>query len=164
MAKIINAGYTDTAYSGTPVLTRGKLNFAADFRIAKDSPDTLTLINLTSPFDRIEENMLKFTNVPNIYDKTAIDPSVYAPSRRGVNLYTKLTNVYQVTDDADAMFVQHLPVTVSITIRAPQSPYIDSTTIQTVLARAVSTFYDTGSETTTRLNAALRGSLKPSDL
>lgn len=163
MSKIISAGYTDTTTTATQ-LDRGPLNFGADFRVKAEGPGTLTLVNITSPFDRTEEIMMNVTNIANIYDKTSIDPSVYASNKRGVNLYSKVTDIYQITDDTDPSFVVQSPLSVSITIRAQQSEYITATHVQTAIARAVSTFYDTGSEALTRLNAALRGSLKPSDL
>jgi hypothetical protein len=164
MAKIISPGYTDTSIPENPVLTRGKLNYNKDFRPAKDGNGSLTLVNITSPMDRPEEILMNFSQIKNIYDKTSIDPSVYAPSTKGVNLYLKLQDTYQVTDDTDPSFVQHLPITASITLRVPQSEFITATNVQTVLARAVSGLYDTGSVAVDRLNAALRGSLKPSDL
>lgn len=162
--KQISVGYTDTPISGTPTLARGKLNFGADFRVKDEGAGKLILTNITSPLDRNEEIMYSTTSVANIYDKTSIDPSVYAPSRKGVNLYSKITDIYEVTDSTDADFLIQLPVSVSITIRTANSPYIDANAVQAVVARAVSTLYDTDSESITRLNALLRGSLKPSDL
>lgn len=163
MAKVINAGYSDTATTAT-TLARGPLNFGADFRLKVDKSGEMTLVNITSPFDRPEEILMNVSNIANIYDKTSIDPSVHAPNRRGVNLYTKITDIYKVTDDTDPSFEQHLPLSVSIVIRAPQSEYISAAHVQTVLARCVSALYDTGASTTTRLNGILRGALKPSDL
>lgn len=163
MSKIKSPGYTDTATTATQ-LDRGPLNFGADFRVSRDSGNALTLVNITSPFDRTEEIMMNFSQVANIYEKTSIDPSVYAPNKRGVTLYSKLSDTYQITDSTDASFVQHLPVSASLTIRSIQSEYITAEDVCTVIARLVSTFFDTGSETYIRLNAALRGSLKPSDL
>lgn len=164
MAKVINAGYTDTAIAENPKLTRGKLNFGADFRTKKEAAGEMVLVNITSPLDRCEEIFYNVTSVKNIYDKTDIHPSVQAPSSRGVNLYTKLNDVYAITDSVDASFLEHHPVGVSITVRTSSSEYITAEIIQTAVARAVSCLYDTGSESTTRLNALLRGSIKPSDL
>lgn len=163
MSKVISPGYTDTATTATQ-LDRGALNFGANFRVKTDKAGDMSLVNITSPFDRTEEIQYSVSNIANIYDKTAIDPSVHAPNKRGVNVYLRLQDVYQVSDDTDPSFLQHLPVSVSIVIRAPQSEFITASHVQTVLARAVSGLYDTGSEEVTRLNAILRGSLKPSDL
>lgn len=162
--KTLNPGYTDTAIAENPVLTRGKLNFEADFRIKKEAAGELVLTNITSPLDRPEEILLNVTDIKNVYEKTSVDPSAYSPSRRGINLYSKLTNHYSLTDSEDADFLNVLPISVSITVRTPASEYVTPTVIQTVVARAVSTLYDTGSESTTRLGSILRGALKPADL
>lgn len=164
MSKIISPGYTDTAIVGDPVLVRGKLNFGADFRVQSDSKGEMILTNITSPLDRGETIQQSYSNISNIYEKTGIDPSVYAPSKRGVNIYTKLSDTYAVTDSVDADFLQHLPVSVSIVVRTASSEYLTAADVQTVVARAVSCLYDTDDESTTRLNAILRGSLRPSDL
>lgn len=164
MSIIINKGYTDTFYEGTPTLTRGKLNFARDFRVKKDSGGELLLANLTSPLDRGEQIMLTHNTIKNVYDKTDIDPSVYAPSRRGVALYAKIQDTFEVTDSSDAEFCQHLPLKASLSITVPASAHITAADIEVLVGRLVSTLYDTGSVTTERLNALLRGSLKPSDL
>lgn len=164
MAKIVSKGFTDTAIPENPVLVRGKLNFAKDFRVKSENGKTLILTNLTSPLDRNEEIMYSVSSIQNIYDKTDIDPSVYAPSKRGISLYAKISETYQVSDDTDAEFVQNLPIKASISISVPASQYITATEVQTIVARLVSTLYETGSESTDRLNALLRGSLKPSDL
>jgi hypothetical protein len=164
MGKIISTGYTDTAYTGTPVLTRGKLNFTSDFRVGQTKADQIVLVNLTSPNDRIEKATIAFSNIKDIYQNTEIDPSVYAPSRRGINLYVQLKDTYSVTDDVDADFEQHLPISVSMTIRVPASQFLTAEHVQTVLARAVSLLYDQNSIAVTRLNSLLKGSLTPTEL
>lgn len=164
MSKLINAGYTDTPITGDPVLVRGKLNFGADFRVQRENAGEMILTNITSPLDRKENILYNVTDVKNIYDKTDIHPSVQAPSTKGINLYAKVSDVYAVTDSTDADFLQHLPVSVSITIRVPSLEYITADVVQSVMARCVSTLYETDSETTVRLNSLLRGAIKPSDL
>lgn len=164
MAKVINAGYTDSPITGNPVLVRGKLNFGKDFRVQREGAGEMVLTNITSPLDRRENIMYNVTDVKNIYAKTDIHPSVQAPSTRGINLYTRLTDTYAVTDDTDADFLQHLPVSVSITIQSIASQYISADVIEQSLARCVSTLYETDSQTTSRLNSLLRGAIKPSDL
>lgn len=164
MAKVISTGYTDTAIAENPVLTRGKLNFTSDFRLGTTKSDQLTLVNLTSPNDRVEKALITVSDIKDVYQNTDIDPSVYAPSRRGINLYVQLKDTYSVTDSVDADFEQHLPISASITVRVPASQYLTAEHVQTAVARAVSLLYDQGSVTTTRLNSLLKGSLKPSEL
>lgn len=164
MSKITNVGYTDSPIAGNPVLVRGKLNFGADFRVQKEGAGEMTLTNITSPLDRKEVIMYNVTDIKNIYDKTDIHPSVQAPNARGINLYTKVSDIYAITDSTDANFLQHLPVSASITIRIGNSEYMTAEVAQAVVARCVSTLYETDSVSTTRLNSLLRGAIKPSDL
>lgn len=164
MAKVISLGFADTSITEVPKLMRGKLNFAADWRPTKDTGAELHLVNLTGPSrDRQEEIMLQCTPVADIYSKTSISPDTYGPSKKGVNVYSRISDVVEVTE-AGTTFLERHPISVSIVIRCSQSEYISADLVQTMVARAVSTLYDTGSETTTRLNAILRGSLKPSGI
>jgi hypothetical protein len=167
MSKTVSVGYTDTAISGVPGpvnFIRGLVNFGADWRkkIATDSE--LIMTNLTSPVDRPEKFRLSFSEVANIYAGTDIDQAVYAPSKRGVSVLCQLTETYSVTDSTDASFRIDLPISAHIVIKIPASEYLTADMVQTVAGRLVSGLYDTGSTTTARLNAIIRGSLSPSDL
>lgn len=163
MSKVINRGYTDTATTATQLDRRG-LNFGADFRVQKDNGPQLELVNITGPLDRSETIYYNVTPIANVYDKSGIDASAFAPNKRGVNIYVRLADIYQVTDSTDAAFLQQLPLSASLTIRIPQSEFITTGDVETLVAGLVSALYETGSETQTRLSSILRGSLKPSDL
>lgn len=166
MGKVVNVGYTDTPISGVTSLDlpRGLLNFAADWRVKTDTPGEVVISNLTSPVDRPERIRVSQADVSNVYTGTDIDPSVYAPSRRGTSVLCQLTETFSVTDTTDADYRVDLPVSVHLVIKVPNSEFLTTDMVQASIGRLVSGLYDTGSETTTRLAAILRGSLKPSDL
>jgi len=166
MAKQLNTGYTDTPISGVTALelNRGLLNFQADFRVKEESAKELIAVNLTSPVDRIERVKWAATEIANVYTGTPIDPSVMAPSRRGVSIVCQINETWSVTDTVDAAYRVDLPVQAHIVLKVPANENITSAQVEQLVGRLVSGLYDTGSETTTRLTSLLRGSLKPSDL
>lgn len=166
MTKQVNSGYVDTPISGVSSLTfpRGLVNFGADFRKKTIDAQQLVITNLTSPVDRPETFRFARSEVANIYNGTGIAPGYVAPSTKGFNLLVQLSEVVSVTDDSQADFEIHLPVSAHLVIKAPQSEYIDSWLIQNIVGRLVSGIFDTGSETRTRLDALMRGSLSPTDM
>lgn len=166
MAKTVNVGYTDTPISGVTSLEfpRGLVNFAADFRKKSTTAQESILTNLTSPVDRPEKFRISYSDVANVYSGTDIDASVYAPSKKGVSVLIQLTEILSVTDSVDATFRVDLPISAHVVLKVPASEYLTSAMVQTFLGRLVSGLYDTGSLTTDRINAILRGSLTPGDV
>lgn len=167
MAKTKSVGYTDTPVSGVSSLTfpRGILNFKEDFRIKENnSGKEIILTNITSPVDRPERIRLAYNDVANIYSGTGIDASITAPTKRGVSILAQVTEVISVTDSTDADYRLDLPVSYHLVIKVPASEFISATDIQTGLGRLLSGLFDTGSTSTSRLEAIIRGSLTPSDL
>lgn len=166
MATTINVGYTDTPIPGSPVLNllRSSVNFGSDFRVKSEAANELTLINLTSPVDRPEKWRYSYSDIANIYNSTDIDPSVYAPSKRGVSVLVQLTETFSVTDSTDPSYRVDLPISAHIVLKLPANENLTSAMIQTVVARLASGLYETGLTTTSRLSALVRGSLTPADL
>lgn len=167
MAKVKNLGYTDTAIAGNPTLnfTRGPLNFQTDFRVKSNQPGKeVILTNITSPPDRPERIRLGFTEVANVYSGTSVDPSLFAPSKRGVQILCQLTEVISVTDSVDPTYRVYLPVSYHLVIKVPTSENIASSDVVAGIGRLLSGLYDTGVVTTTRLDSILRGALVPSGL
>lgn len=166
MTKQISWGFTDTPISGVSELKfdRGMLNFGADFRVKTQASSEAVLTNTTSPLDRPEKVRFARTEVKDIYANTDIDPSVYAPSRKGLSIVAQVTEVLSVTDTNDAEYRVDLPVSAHLVLRTPANEHITPEIVFDVIGRLVSTLYDTGSSEASRLNALLRGSLLPTDI
>lgn len=166
MAATVNVGYTDTPISGSPVLNllRGSVNFGADFRVKQESANELILTNLTSPVDRPERWRYSYSDVANIYNGTDIDPSVYAPSKRGISVLCQLTETFSITDATDPSFRVDLPISAHIVLKLPANEQLTPAMVQTIVARLTSGLYETGLTTTSRLASLVRGSLTPADL
>lgn len=166
MAKVISKGYTDTPISGgtTHTFPRAALNFAADFRVKSNQPNEAILTNITSPVDRPESIRIGFSNIANVYSGTTIEPSVTAPTKRGVSVLCQVTDIISITDDTDADYRVDLPVSYHVVIKVPANENLTTALIQEGLSRMISALFETDSATLTRLEALIRGSLIPSDL
>lgn len=165
MTKKFSPGYVDTPVDGaTPKsLTRPTINFNEDFREKKRTDTELVLVNLTSPLDRTEKVRTSTQNVGNVYAGTDIDPSVYAPSKRGVSLLVQRTAVASVTDETSGDRID-LPVSFHIVVKVPVNEHISADYVEAEIARTISMMYETNSDSTSRINSLLRGSLAPKDL
>jgi hypothetical protein len=124
----------------------------------------VVLTNITSPIDRPENIRLAYTDIANVYNGTGVEPSVSAPTKRGVSILAQVTDVVSVSDDADADFRIDLPLSCHLVIKAPASEHVNAEQIKTVLGRLLSSLYDTGATSDSRLEAILRGSLVPAEL
>jgi hypothetical protein len=168
MTKVINQGYTDTPVSGVTELTfpRAVLNLKTDFRVksTNNNGKEVVLTNITSPIDRPENIRLAYTDIANVYNGTGVEPSVSAPTKRGVSILAQVTDVVSVSDDADADFRIDLPLSCHLVIKAPASEHVNAEQIKTVLGRLLSSLYDTGFSSESRLAAILRGALVSTEL
>lgn len=167
MAKQLSVNYTDTAISGATAvqLTLPTLNYNADFRVREDEPNEAIITNLTSPIDQPERFRTAHSDVADVYRNTGIDPTMYYASRRGTQILAQLTDVYKVTDSADASYEALLPVSAHLVLKVPNNDLITDTLAITVLERLLACLYETtGTETSTRIAALLRGALLPSSL
>lgn len=167
MTKKIDLGYKDTPIAGVTKLDfpRGLLNLKEDFRVKSDqSGKEVVLTNITSPIDRPEKIRLGYNEISNIYAGTGIDPSVLAPTKRGVSILAQVTDVLSVTDDTDSDYRIDLPMSCHLVIKVPASEYINAAKVQAQLGRMLSSLFDTGSLSESRLESILRGSLIPKEL
>ena len=170
MSKVLSVNYTDTPIPNVEelVLERGRVNYAADFRVTRDTPSTggaeVKITNLTSPIPFPEDFRFSVSNVNNIYAGTAIDPSFWGPTRSGVSILCQLTESWSVTDTEDPTYLVGLPVSAHLVIKVPRSEQVTPALVEGLVGRLVSGLYETGDEGTNRLSSMLRGSLKPSDL
>lgn len=164
MAKVINPGYTDTPIEGVTKLdfSRGLLNIREDFRVKSVNPGKeVVLTNITSPIDRPEKIRIAYQDIANVYSGTGIEPSLSAPTKRGVSVLAQVTDVISVTDDTDADYRVDLPLSCHLVLKVPSSEHIDAKMVETVIGRLLSSLYDSGALDASRLEAILRGSLVP---
>lgn len=166
MSKVVSVNYTDTPISGVSSLNfpRGLVNFGADFKKKEDEPKEAMITNLTSPISFPEKFRFGITEIADVYKGAGIEPGMYAPTRRGTQILSQVTETWTVTDSSDATYQVALPVGCHVIVRIPNNENITPAMVQTLVGRAVSGLFETGSLSTSRLAAMLRGSLLPSDI
>lgn len=166
MSKSIVKNYTDTPISGVTELNlaRGLVNYAADFRVKSETAEEAVITNMTSPISFPEKFRTKVNDLVNIYKGSGVDPALYPPSKKGVSILSQISEVWTVVDSTDTTFQVALPVSAHIIVKVPNSEYITAADVQTLVGRLISGLYETGSESTERLSALLRGSMLPKDL
>lgn len=167
MSKVKSVGYTDTPIEGVSSLTfpRAILNLGKDFRVKSDSPGKeVKLTNITCPTDRPEVIRIAYSDIPNVYSGTGVEAALTAPTKRGVSVLSQVTSVISVTDTTAPDYRVDLPVSCHLVIKVPANENIAAADIQTVLGRLLSSLFDSGVSTTSRLEAIIRGSLVPSEL
>jgi hypothetical protein len=166
MAKVINSGYIDTPVEGVSSLNfpRAILNLKKDYRVKSNTGKEVILTNLTTPIDRPENIRLAYSEVANVYNGTGIEPSVLAPTKKGVSVLAQITDIISVTDSTDADYRVDLPLSAHLVIKVPSSEFITGVSVQALVGRLLSSLFDTGVSDTTRLEAILRGSLSPSEM
>lgn len=166
MSKDVTVNHIDTPISGVTSLSleRGLVNFGADFKVKQESADAVILTNLTSPLSTPEQFRFAAQEVANVYQGSTVDPTMYATSKKGVSLVAQCNEVWTVTDTTDATYRVDLPVQAHIVLKIPKNENITPAMVEDLLGRVVSGFFETGSTATTRLQAMLRGSMKPSDI
>lgn len=164
--KQINFGYTDTPINGVTSLefARGLINHAADFRVKEDTAAEAILTNLTSPIDRPEKFRIAISQIDNIYKGSGISSAVQAPSMRGANLLVQLTEIASITDDTDPAYRVDAPLSAHLVIKAPALAEVTEAHVLMLVGRLFSGLFETGSTSTSRLKAMLRGALVPTDL
>lgn len=167
MSKTVSTGYTDTPVDGVSELTfpRAVLNFGTDFRVKANTPGKeVILTNITSPTDQPELIKLCYSEIADIYRGSKVEPTIFTPTKKGVSILAQVNDVISVTDTTDADYRVDLPVQCHLVIKVPMSAEITANVVQTCIGRLLSSLFDTGVETTSRLEAILRGVLVPSDL
>lgn len=166
MAKTLSVNYTDTAVTGgTEVkLTLPQLNYGADFRVTKDEPDEAIITNLTSPIDQPERFRFAHNNVADVYRNSGIDPTLYYPTRKGTQILCQLTDIYKVTDSADANYLALLPVEAHLVVKIPNNDLITPDVVQALFSRMLAGLYETTATGNVRLKSVLRGALLPAEL
>lgn len=160
MAKILNKGYTDSVVT-TKNVAVPDLNWTTDFKVKQDEPTEAILANVTSPLDRPESIRFGYTDIKDVYKGTSIDPSVYAPTRRGMQILAQVNDIYSVSSDTDATYRIDLPVSAHVVIKIPACELLTADVVNALALRAVATLYNKTVVTSEKLAAMTRGVLIP---
>lgn len=166
MAITVNKNYTDTAIAGAVDVSKvlAKINFESDFVRGDLSSNEAIIHNLTSPISFPETFRFGISRPTNVFKGTGVDPSFYPPSRQGVQILTRVEEIWTVEDSGDPSFKIALPVSAHTVVRVPNSEYITASDVQTLLIRLLSLSYGQNASTNERITGLLHGSLLPQEV
>lgn len=167
MAKSVDYGYTDTAIEGVtpPVnLAKGLVNFGVDWREIPNGKGEFLIKNITSPTDQEERIRIAFTDIANVYNGSGISSAYQSPSVKGASVLIQLNEVWSETDDTDLTYRVDVPFQAHVVLKFAKANFVTAAAVETAFARLVAALYESGATSTTRLNALIRGSLKPGDM
>lgn len=149
MAKSVTYGPNGTPVDGVTAVTFAvpPLNYDADFRLVEDEPGRVLMTDLTSPQDQPSTLRITQTSRANIYAGTSIDPSVFLASRRGLDTYLEVREIWSESDSEDSTYLRHVPVRFAISMTLPESAIVTPAAVERLAARAVAALFAQGDAT-----------------
>jgi hypothetical protein len=134
----------------------------ADYAVVSDNGNECRVTSITADLSTPRTVRYAAQDVANIYSGTDIDPSAYAPVRRGKSVVIQTTLNVKVTDSGDPSFLVLLPLQMHTVVKMPITDYLDSSTVNRILRDHFGDII-VGADSD-RLPRLLRGALKPSEL
>lgn len=162
MAITTTWNYTAAASTKQPAIP--DTDFSQFSEENKGKASELWITNTTSPIDVPETARIAIQNVGNIYDGTDILPSYFATSKAGRQLLIQLNDILTATDSADLSYRADLPFSGHVVLKFPTNSLVTADMLLAFYERLISMAFATGAVTKSRLEALMRGSLKPSNL
>lgn len=160
MAKVLSYGPNDTPVEGVTnlTLTVPPLNFDADFRTLEDEPGRWVAIDVTSPQDQPSTLRIAQQSRPNVYAGTSIDPSVFLPTKKGLDTIIEIREVWSDTESTDPTYLRLAPVRAAITLTLPDSSLVTEDSVMRLVGRAVAALFAQGDAThSAGISALLHG-------
>lgn len=101
-----------------------------------------TITSIVAPIGKAELYSLETRRLANIYANSGIDPVLWTPTKRGVNVYAQHKSVWTAADSADATKPQYAsPFEVSISIKVPNVDFLTVQNVNDELSRALGILY-----------------------
>lgn len=154
--------------NGTPVeglasvtFTVAPLNYDADFAELESGPGKVVYTDISSPQDQPSTLRIAQSSRPNIYAGTSIDPSVFLPSRKGVDTIVEVREVWSQTDSDDSTYLKQAPVRAALTLTLPENGIVTADAVARLVQRVVAALYLQGEATYANgIDAINHGALK----
>lgn len=164
MATTVVWNQTDSKTTAPAALQPESLNYGADFVKRETSPNSASLVNVTSPLDRQETVRFAWSKVDNVYKGSGIDSSAFSQNRSGVSILAQLNTILSMTDDTTKRRID-LPLSGHFVFKIPNNEAITADVLQKFAARLVALLYEqSGADAGTRLNNLARGAVLPKAL
>jgi len=140
------------------------LNWPVDFVATEKSDMKVQAVNKTSPLDQLETIRVQASEIADVYKGTSIDPSVYAPSRKGLSIVCQVNDVLRVTETTDAQFLNDLPLSAHLVVKVPQNALVTADMVMALAGRCLAALFDSNQLTSGRIANLLRGAMTPTGL
>lgn len=166
MPKTFSFSHVDTPVSGattTPIIL-GKLNYGADFAVQELKSGESLLTNLRSPLNMPEKVFFGYRQVADMYAKSGIPASNRSQNTKGVSFVFRHTDVGRKTDSADVTYEVLMPFSCHFVVTVPMDETITADIVRDYILRTVACAFESGSNTSARIETALRGVALPADL
>lgn len=166
MAKVLSFPYTDTPIPDvtTNETSIGLVNFDLDWKTEKLGPTEYVMTNLKSPIGYPERFRIHWSAPNTLYQGTGIEPSMRSQSSRMVSLLIQHECVATITDTVDLTYQVDVPCKSNIVLKVGMIPEMTGAIALGLVQRNLAGLFDTGVNTSARLDALLRGSLKPANV
>jgi hypothetical protein len=134
----------------------------SEYAVVSDTPNECRITDVNAPLETPRIVRYAAQDVANVYSGLDIDPSAYAPVRRGKSVVIQTSLNVKVTDTTDPSFLVLLPVQIHTVVKLPVTSYLTSANINTMLRDHFGDIVTSADDD--RLPRLLRGALKPSEL
>jgi hypothetical protein len=133
-----------------------------DYAVVSDTPSECRITDISASMETPRTVRYAAQDVANVYSGLDIDPSAYAPVRRGKSVVIQTSLNVKVTDTTDPSFLVLLPVQIHTVVKMPITSYLSASDVNNILRDHFGDILTgAGSD---RLPRLLRGALKPSEL
>jgi hypothetical protein len=134
------------------------LNYDLDFREIESGTGFKVYTDITSPVDQPATIRIAHKERANVYAGTSIDPSVYLPTRRGVDTIIEVREVWTESDSEDSSYLRQVPVRAAITLTLPAYGNVSTEDVEHLLSRLVVSLFEQSEDSIdTGLEALLHG-------
>jgi hypothetical protein len=133
-----------------------------EYAVVSDTPSECRITDVVASLETPRIVRYAAQDVANVYSGLDIDPSAYAPIRRGKSVVIQTSLNVKVTDTTDPSFLVLLPVQIHTVVKLPVTSYLSSADINAILRDHFGDIIT--SNDADRLPRLLRGALKPSEL
>lgn len=153
MAKVVSAGYTDTAVGGCASLTTTVkvINWGADYRLLSINPNEVVVRNVTAPKDQPESFRFTMREVANIYNlpNSGVNVDLDAQSRvkTGKQLLVEHRYVIKITDDTDVNYIRYIPRRTGLSVLISDDSNISDNTLLGEIQRLLAGIFEQGGGT-----------------
>jgi hypothetical protein len=137
------------------------------FDVIEDEANKCVVIDTATPIDRQRVMTFIRDSVKNVYSGTTIPDEYRLGSTAGIRIINKVSDIWTITDTADASYRKDIPVEAHVVLTVPLVDLINEQHMyQLVMDAAATMFYakDAGNGTfaaTARLAKEARGIVKP---